>query len=264
MSETLYDQALRARERGWDVCLLKPGQKTPAFRGWAERGVDGTELDYWLRRRDFNYGILLRGVVVFDQDGGSEPTMRFLAEHGLRSPMEVQTRRGTHVYLRLPATVAEVRTRTRFLGLDLDLKMTGCVVGPGSVIAETGWTYRLKPGTRLSPPDELPLLPASVVGLLNRTRRTPLLPRPWIESTTERRVEAARRALRSRYSIAGQGGDLDLFRAACLLIQAYRLDHRTSLSLLLEWNDNGVNVVPPWPAGRLEYKLREAWRLRRD
>jgi hypothetical protein len=83
-------------------------------------------------------------------------------------------------------------------------------------------------------------------------------------ATDHGKIESARRALCRRFSIAGSGGDLELFKAACLLVQFYELDDDTALQLLREWDADGIHCVPPWnDDSRLLYKVREARRLKK-
>lgn len=62
-------------------------------------------------------------------------------------------------------------------------------------------------------------------------------------------------------SIAGQGGDAQLWRVACALVKGFDLDSGTALSMLEEFN---TRCLPPWPAKHLRHKVGQAEKARLD
>jgi hypothetical protein len=56
-------------------------------------------------------------------------------------------------------------------------------------------------------------------------------------------------------AISGQRGHDTTFRAACILVHGFALDHASALTLLMEWN---ANCSPPWSDCDLERKIGEA------
>jgi hypothetical protein len=256
MEHAITQRAAReALSLGYDLLLLKEGRKEPWRRGWNERLVDPGEIDYYLRRYRLNYGILLRGLCVLDKDGPSRQTTELLRAHGVRSPMEVVTRRGTHIYLRLPSTMREVRSRLKWLGLGLDVKCTGYMVGPGSHIAETGWTYRLKHRKRWVGKEQLPTLPDSLAALLDAEK-------PVVGSTTLRTTRSMQRGtvrhpeayvLRIA-SVQGQNGSAALVRAVCVMRDAGRSAHETATYLCGVWSP--ACAVPPWSESEIVHAVR--------
>jgi hypothetical protein len=251
------DAALAMIDHGYDVTLLAAGTKKPWRKGWNESPVQRAEVDYWMRRYPLNYGALLRGLVVLDRDGRSKATMAFWKEHKITSPLEVRTKRGMHAYFRLPDTVREVRSRMKWLGLGLDVKLTGCVVGVGSTIAETGWTYRLKARKCLVPKADLPPLPDSLVALLNAeklepARAMPSFGSPGVARGPVRQPEAYCLRIESHQGANGSAG---LVRAVCVLRDAGRSVHEALEFLTREWNVP-PRVTPPWSEAEVAYAVR--------
>jgi hypothetical protein len=56
-------------------------------------------------------------------------------------------------------------------------------------------------------------------------------------------------------AVSGQQGHNKTFRAACMLVHRFGLNHSVALTLLKEWNDR---CTPPWNEGELERKISEA------
>lgn len=257
--------ALDALDLGHHVAVVRKGEKAALHRNFPERWLERDELGWYLRR-GFNWGIVLsgeEGLVVGDKDLRKRDADLFVRRMGLfASPMAVRTARGTHYYARLPEGIeARTRLNVRSLGVDL-LCGHRIAVGPGSVVGDH--RYGLAPGKRLVAPSELPVAREVLVKVL--TEREEVKARTEAVTVSElpddRKIASARNALARRCSIAGRQGDLELFKAACLLIQFYRLGYDLAFRLLIEWNE-GPNVQPSWPLDRLEYKLREAQRLMR-
>src|SRR4051794_23352600 len=100
--------------------LLRENSKAAAFKRWQEVAMSPQEGAFHLRRGRFNVGLRLdQGVLVFDKDESHRETYNWLRRHRIRSPMEVETRNGIHVFQRLTRRIEDVRSRIRFLGLKL-------------------------------------------------------------------------------------------------------------------------------------------------
>ncbi|PVY29918.1 bifunctional DNA primase/polymerase [Williamsia muralis] len=152
--------AMYLAEHGWRVFPLVPRTKIPyaGSRSHLDATDDLTQVSRWAEETpDANVGLRPPpGVVVVDVDDPRE-FRRWLAEQGLALPdtREVRTRRGQHLYYRLPQDVSRP-VRAQLQGVKVDLKTErGFVLAPGSV-ASSGKIYRL---VRELPLPELPELP---------------------------------------------------------------------------------------------------------
>lgn len=113
--EALYNAALEAIDRGWNVIPLSITSKKP-LNSWQEyqtRLVTPEEIDEWFtngaptssgdRIEIFNLALItgeISGVIVVDCD--NEAAERYARDHGMASPMSVQTTRGRHFYFTHP------------------------------------------------------------------------------------------------------------------------------------------------------------------
>lgn len=232
---------------GYDPILLRYGTKAAAFREWQKAPMDRSTLHIHLRRQRFNVGILLsspgkRGppLCVLDKDGPSEEMDALLKTHGIQSPMQILTSKGVHLYFQMPDTVKEVRSRIKFLGLPLDVKVTGYTVAPPSWVSSSEWRYTYQ--TPLVSSHDLPLLPESFVELLNKEKK-PVV-RGEAQRTNGRIGNPAKYVLRIE-SIQGANGSAGLVRAVCVLRDAGWPPQQTFDYLVSEWNKE-PRVTPPW------------------
>lgn len=258
--------ALEAFDHGYEVVLYAENSKRPKLAGWAERVMSRAEIGHWIGRYRLNYGIRLgrTGVCVLDKDRRSAATTAFLKEHGARSPMEVLTpHAGVHGYYRIPSTLTEVRTRIKWLGLGLDVKLTGAVVGRGSVV--DGVTYRLKSGRRMVPKDALPFLPATIVGLLDTPPITPATKpiRPVMRDTADV-LARVRKYVSCITARCHHGAHNQAFRCACKIADAIA-DFGLAMDVYREWNAAhavAADGVTPYPFSEkeLEHKMTDAFR----
>jgi len=81
-----------------------------------------------------------------------------------------------------------------------------------------------------------------------------------VEDSQEQRRFRCRRYLAKLRSQAGQGGDTQLFRAACIAVQKFDLSTDEAMEEMRIFN--AYNCDPPWPEARLHYKVQEALRLK--
>jgi hypothetical protein len=137
------------------------------------------------------------------------------------------------------------------------VKLTGCVVGVGSTIAETGWTYRLKARACLVPKADLPPLPDSLAALLQdekseRSAATPSVGAPGVARGPIRHPEAYCLQITSHQGANGSAG---LVRAVCVLRDAGRSAHEALEFLTRVWNVP-PRVTPPWSEAEIAYAIR--------
>lgn len=259
--------ALDAFDHGFEVVLFAESSKRPKLAGWTERVMERTEIAYWIERYRLNYGLRLgrTGVCVLDKDGRSAVTSAFLEEHGAHSPMEVLTpHAGRHGYFRIPLALTAVRTRIKWLGLGLDVKLTGAACGPGSVI--DGAVYRLKARGRLVHRDELPPLPASLVALLNAAAAPPPA-RVVPAAGGAAAVARVRNYVRHIVARCHHRAHDQAYRCACRIADTVP-DFALAMEIYREWNaTNAVaeDGTTPYPFSEAElmHKMQDAFKRSR-
>ncbi len=132
----------------------RPG-KHPRISGWSRAATTDPAAirSWWSRWPTANVGITLDGLVVYDIDGpvGEASMAPWLAEHPLPTGTpEIRTRRGRHLYLRLPEGRIPLPVGP---GVDVLCGPGHLTVGPGS-IAIDGSLY----AGHLPNVDRLPML----------------------------------------------------------------------------------------------------------
>jgi hypothetical protein len=252
----VLQEALTRKRSGWNVLPLRFNTKEALFAG-KPHPFGEVELRHWAFRCRYGIGALLSepmdGVRVMAVDCESPERRAWVeATWGPSNCVVATPGGGSHLYFR--HDMPEQRSRIKFRGMDLDLKFTGHTCLPNTTI--DGVPYRFEIGPQ-RPRDLRPFDPAWI-----REEVKSVVTRSFV-ATDQRKIDSAQRALDRRYSIAGAGGDLELFKVCCLLCQFYDLDEDTSLSLVRDWNADGIHCVPPWDDARLVYKIREARRLKK-
>ena len=255
--DMLLHGALEATEAGHAIVLCRYGTKAAADKGWQNTRLMSDDIRFRFESDLFNIAARVHGLCVFDKDARSRETYNFLRKHRIKSPMEVQTSKGVHVWMRLAAPVGDVRTRIRFMGMPLDVKLTGCVMLPPSLNAETGRYYQYRDGKRLLPPGELPPVPDSVIELLaeDSKRRRKGVQRAPINQLDGARTRLIRRATNYISRIiaeAGNKGHNACFRAVCRL-RDFGLTAEEAWGVLVAWNEQG-NAIPPFDEQALRHK----------
>lgn len=147
------DHAARLAQMGLHVVPVAPRTKRPLLNDWQARATrDRDQIRQWASEHpDANVGVVLREHLVVDVDDPQE-FADWLDARALPRTMTVQTGRGRHHYYTLPGLAEGLRT-TKVPGADL--KVSGLVVGPGSV-HPSGATYRLaSPQAMCEAPDWL-------------------------------------------------------------------------------------------------------------
>jgi Bifunctional DNA primase/polymerase, N-terminal/Primase C terminal 1 (PriCT-1) len=245
--------ALEARDLGYTVVPIQPGQKVPSQK-WGSLG-DEPQSEFQFRQMfaeaRSNIAVLTTGLVVFDCDDPDQAG-RVLDECG-PTPYRLRTPRGgIHLGYVRPGDIP-VGNRVKIHGLPIDIRADRglALIAPSST--EHG-DYRWL-GYGLPPRDELPQ------ARIEWTRRED---RAVIQTvlcgdshSTLRRASAYLAKIEP--AVSGQRGHDCCFRAACVLAQRFRLSFDEAWPLLLAWNQHNL---PPFSERELEHKLADALRLR--
>jgi hypothetical protein len=106
VKQDILAAALECLDRGWSIMPLHPESKYPRIRWqpYQERLPTEEEVvSWWTTWPDSDIGLItgaISGIVVVDCD--DEEAAEFAALKGMRSPVEVTTKRGKHIYFRHP------------------------------------------------------------------------------------------------------------------------------------------------------------------
>lgn len=252
MSGAMVERALWCARKGFRVFPIKPGDRTPAHKGWQEEATtDEAQIRRTWNGTDYNIGVATGGglaVIDIDIKDGKRGEETFA---GLRLPDDTFVVRtpsgGRHLYFRVPQ---DVRNSVQALGPGVDVRGAGgYVVGPGSVIG--GKAYQPiavgaavrdlgldLPAARSRDPDQV-LLPATLLD-------------------TPEAVDRAIAFLTSGAPLAveGDGGDLATYKVACALKDIGLTEFMTWDLMVEHWNDR---CSPPWSSEALETKVRNAF-----
>ncbi|HEX3152322.1 MAG TPA: bifunctional DNA primase/polymerase [Gemmataceae bacterium] len=260
MNDFTREAALLAHDLGYRVVLMVENSKRPMMAGWQEKVMERGQIDFWLRRYPLNYGILIgerTGVAVLDKDGRSAATSAFLKQHKASSPMEVLTPNlGVHGYFRIPTTLREKRTKIKWLGLGLDVKLSGCAVGRGSAV--NGRTYRLKAGKKMVAINDLPDIPDGIITMLNKTIIKTINPVRFESRSQIRDPKAYCLKVESHQGFNGSSG---LVRCVCVCRDAAMSSQETFDFLVSEWN-RPPRVSPMWSTEEIAYAIRRHFQPR--
>lgn len=260
------DQALELWRRGLSVIPVPaprpgvpPGQvgdgKVPAiaWREYQERLPTEDEIREGFRVEQ-NLAVItgrVSGIVVIDAD--SPEAVRYVVGHLPRTPWQVRTARGWHMYYRYPGVRVGNRARldTRGGRLALDVRGDGgYVIGPGSIHA-SGRRYEMA-GDWSIPREQLPAL---WMGWLERPRQHSQrrdLPRP-----TGDVVERARRYLAAiPPPVIKDGSDNATVYAAYRLVRGFALSESDAVSLLWEWAGGREGWTLDWIRAKVRNALR--------
>lgn len=247
--------ALTAAGLGYPVAIVRKGEKVPLHKNFPERHVGAAELEWYLRH-GFNWGIVLRDLVVADLDGESPEIASWVRRWGLVSPFETTTRRGSHRYFRLPALTEDVRSRLHASGLPADI-LTGrrVAIGPGSVVA--GHHYALADGAVIVAPETLPVFPAELLRWQREeVRATAAAVVAMPDGRAQRYVD------RFEASVQGSHGSRALIVALLKILTLCGGDAARAWDLARYFN--ATKCSPPWDEERedgpdsLKRKLQEA------
>jgi hypothetical protein len=253
MSGEMQAWALWCARRGFRVFRLKPGDRTPAFKGWqGEATSDEAQIQRLWNGTDYNVGVATgNGLAVVDVDVKNgklgEDTFR-----GLGFPDDTFVVRtpsgGRHVYYRVSD---DVRNSVQALGPGVDVRgVGGYVVGPGSLVDGRQYDVAQKSAIRRF---DIPVSQNRVA-----TSRSGGLAGPAVLMDTVAAVDRAIAYLLGDAPLAveGSGGDATTYKVACEL-KDIGLSEFTAWDLIAEhWNPR---CSPPWDLEDLEKKVRNAF-----
>lgn len=238
---------------GYNVIPLKSGEKIPAFKGWNVRGpYTRFEMQSYFRYKAYNIALDLReNLLVADCD--TPAMLDEVFDIFGATPAAVKTSRGFHAIYR---RMFPMKKRQHYLGKPVDL-LVEMSVAPPSFISKTEFRYEWD---KYAKPSDLPEIDQAKIQPEVK-KEVPKITRDFGHVHDAKKIAFARTWLSERQSIQGSGtGDLNLFKAACGLIQWMKLDYQIAYSLLMDWNDCQPE---PWPEPRIRYKLDQALKLMR-
>jgi hypothetical protein len=233
------------------------GEKHPSIKGWQQLVTSREAVSEWFAASGYrmNYGV--RGgetddgpVAIIDWDD-KEQGLEWIAKHRIDTFI-VATARGLHVYC-----AGTVENRNHPDGEPVDVIGPGkFVVGPGSFNRERQTIYRALTAPR--PPHALAPVPEAIrrreaadrdraqrVGVSPLVSKNRLTVRAWIAKV---------------FSVSGQRGHNNCYRAACKLVDA-GLNRDEAWEELCLWNS--TNASPPWSERELNHKLTDAFKRKR-
>lgn len=248
----MVERALWCARRGFRVFPLKPGERTPAHKGWQEEATtnEATIKAAWAKA-DYNIGIATgAGLAVIDIDvkDGKPGEETFASLSFPEDTFIVRTPSGgRHLYYRV---AADVRNSVQSLGAGVDVRgIGGYVVGPGSILGDR--SYRpVDAGASVAALDA-----ALPVG---RTRDPDHVLLPAVTLDAPAAVDRAIAYLDrdAPLAVEGDGGDHCTYKVACQL-KDFGLSEFMTWELMTEhWNDR---CSPPWSLEVLETKVRNAY-----
>ncbi len=249
-----WSEAARQRRLGYPVIDLEPNLK------FARRSISNvlslSDIDE-VFQEDRNIGILLepRSLLVFDAD--SEEAENWLEDQGLmNSNTIVQSPHGKHVYYRHDCE--GLKTKLHFGNIPLDIKATGHIVSPGSVVE--GKAYEWLVGPRHV--GCLPTVPERIMALLRESMESDGTTKKVqkdvgkvvgkVRSNTLKITNPRAYCLRIP-SVQGQGGSKGLVRVVCVLRDCGWSPDQILEFVAGEWNDQCA--VPRWSNGEIIHAI---------
>ena len=239
--EIRLQAALQMKGTGYEIVLLRDQSKAAFFKAWNQREpLSRFEIQAQMRRRLFNIGIWLKGILIVDLDNKD---LEWGKAHGIESPMIARTARGFHLYFQ---HCLDPPKSGKFEGGDI--KMTGYIVAPPSVVK--GWRYEWI--GKVLAPDQLPPAP-------DLLKQEELLPKPRIQRVLEipetAKIEGMRKWIGKVHAVEGEGGDSNTFRVAMKICAIVR-DFHLALAELELWNE--TNAHPQWNVDQMKHKIASA------
>ena len=239
------EQAKAYAERGWSVIPLHGKRPAIEWKEFQTRRAEIGELQEWFYSQFQNIGVVtgsISNLTVVDCDSREEA--EWFWRNVSHANNIVETAKGFHFYF----THEGSGNRQGVHGRKIDIRGEGGYVVAPCSIHQTGKPYTWKRTGELDK-FNTDWLPEKVTALESvsdeATREIILRARKWISHI---------------WSIEGEGGDKQLFRAACGLVQKFNLPESVALDELRAWNN--LNSVPPWDDGRLRHKISEAFKTK--
>ena len=225
------------------------------------------EVDHWFHNAGrYNMGLVtgdlnrleeipsaqIRGLVAVDAET-LEEGRRAYRHFGPTPLISLTGGGGVHLIYEYPQGEV-IGNRVKMWGRAIDLRGQGGYIAVCPTIhPKTGQQYQW-----LNWPVDMSQLPVFDSSKLPEKRKVVVV-EPSGNPT--KMAERARMYIAKIFSIEGRGGDRQLFRAACALIQKFNLPEGIALDELRRWNTQG-NAQPEWGDDRLVYKIQEACRLK--
>ncbi|MDR1492035.1 MAG: bifunctional DNA primase/polymerase [Planctomycetaceae bacterium] len=271
------EAADRLVQLGYHIFQCQPRSKIP-FGITAPNGCKSASdnpavvHDWWTRFPDCNIGLRCDNVLVIDVDNkngkdGSSDFLRIAERIGAvgACPINKSGNGGYHLLFQKPNV--EIKSSK---GLIWDGKKTSIdvqvgnqyIVVPPSIHPETGKEYFWKiPPCRVS---ELSALPDSWIQYVLQHKPTQTLT-PILTSCSSNSASPVERCLayvsQIPPSIAGQGGDLQLYKTACAIFWDFGLSESDGMPVMREFN---ARCLPPWSDARLVYKMNQTFQAPHD
>lgn len=245
-ANTAADLARRHHLAGFRV---KRTAKEPDRVGWQKEATSDPEALAKLLEGREQWGVKTgNGLMVIDFDS-DEARLAFEIRHNdLPKTFTVKTRRGLHVYVRVPRDYKSTR---QWLGLKADLRCKGgLVIGPGSKIGES--TYAIHDDLPIADaPDWLLELfdPAPTEQERNDTVLSGVAKSVAI-------VQALELADTAEPAIEGQHGD-DRTYLTAVKLHDIGVDEDTAFGVMMRYNER---CIPKWNLEDLRKKVASAYK----
>ncbi len=278
------EEADRLVRLGYHVFQCQPRSKEPFWEKTAPHGCNSASGDpelvrkWWADFPDCNIGLKCDNLLVIDVDNkngkdGSGDFMRIEDRVGQvpKCPISRSGSGGYHLLFQRPEV--EIKGSK---GIVWDGKKTGIdiqignqyIVVPPSIHPDTGQVYSWH--TPFCQVNELPKLPDAWIEyvLTKRDAKLQILipdPPKLIVPRCNTNLSSVERCKlyvdKIPPSIAGQGGDTQLFKAACTIFWDFALSESEGMPLFQEYN---ARCHPPWSQSRLSYKMRQSLETSHD
>lgn len=222
--------------------------------------ASGAQIDRWFAHPQ-NVAVVTGAVsdlVVVDAD--SDEARQWATKRLPRTPRQVKTPRGYHLYYRHPGVPVRnrARMRTEHGQVALDVRADGgYVIGPFSQHASG---ERYWPIVRCDDPQGWDA-PVTEVPVFDPAWLAP--PSPAVTQHRGRRAQTGTAVDRARRYLAsfsppeiGDGSDATIFRVACRLVRAFALEPEVATDLLEDW----AGGRPGWDRAWLTSKVAHAER----
>jgi Bifunctional DNA primase/polymerase, N-terminal. len=272
MTTSNLESALSLARLGYFVFPCGPKKKEP-FGEIAAKGCNSatrSELvitNWWASHPDCNIGLKCENCLVIDVDqkGGKNGTadlLEVIRELGPlpEGPVSMTPSGGYHLFFARPGEEivgkCGVIWNGKTTGTDIRVGNQYIVAPPSELATRYSWK------SPLVPVDALPKLPERWIeeflpqrnGKRLQVQDIPVFSRPETGNLTA--SQRCRDYLaKVEPSISGQGGDEQLFKAACVIFWDFALSEREGMPLFQEYN---MRCQPPWPQSRLDYKMTQA------
>lgn len=232
------------------------------------------ELYEWIEQfPEYNYGIFTGnidgygGIVVLEAD--DEEADNYIRATCDYTPFTVKSRRGTHYYFRYPVSVPKIKSTSKLLGLNLDIRASlGLVVGPNSLWKKDGKSGYYQPSAAFFDSDftldNMPVFKVEWIGeSLTDEIVSPTITHEITTPLNVRQTQAREWLSRECGTQEGAGADNRAFALACELVRGFALTAEEAIEIFSEWGVrpdqlNEKGKYEPWTRAQLLHKLTDA------